>query len=79
MLVSKFPNGVAYSRNRKALMLQRSQQKEPKLNDFVEFFDKETVLVNNHSFSREAINAYVGTQVKSDNLRKRRSNSKKYG
>ena len=79
MLVSKFPNGVAYSRNRKALMLQRSQQKEPKLNDFVEFFDKETVLVNNHSFSREAINAYVGTQVKSDNLSKRRSNSKKYG
>ena len=79
MLVSKFPNGVAYSRNRKALMLQRSQQKEPKLNDFVEFFDKETVLVNNHSFSREAINAYVGIQVKSDNLRKRRSNSKKYG
>ena len=79
MLVSKLPNGVADRWNRKALMLRRSQQREPSLKDFIEFFDEETVLVNNPIFSREAITAYVGTQEKSDNQRKRRSNNKKYG
>ena len=37
------------------------------------------VLVNNPTFLREAITAYVGTQDKSDTQRKRRSNSTKYG
>ena len=36
-------------------------------------------MVNNPIFLREAITAYVGTQENSDNQRKRRSNSKKYG
>ena len=38
MLVSKLQNGVAYRWNRKALMLQRSQQRETSLKDFIEFF-----------------------------------------
>ena len=79
MIVSKLPSDVADMWNRKALILQRSQQREPSLKDFIEFFDEETVLVNNPIFSREAITAYFGTQEKSDNRRKRRSNSKKYG
>ena len=79
ILVSKFPNGVADRWNRKALMLQRSQQRESSLKDFIEFFDEETVLVNDPIFLREAITAYFGTQEKSDNPRERRSNSKKYG
>ena len=49
----------------------RSQQRESSLKNFIEFFDEETVLVI-------TITAYVGTQEKSDNQRKRRSNSKKY-
>ena len=36
-------------------------------------------MVSNLIFLREAITACVGTQENSDNLRKRRSNSKKYG
>ena len=79
MLVSKLPNGVADRWNRKALMLQRSQQREPSLKRFIEFFDEETALVNNLISSRETIIAYAGNQEKSDNQRKRRSNSKKYG
>ena len=79
VFVSKLPNSVADRWNRKAMMLQRSQQKESSLKDFIEFFDEETVLVNDPIFSREAITAYVGTQEKPDNQRKRRSNSKKYG
>ena len=38
MLVSKLQNGVAYRWNRKALMLQRSQQRETSLKGFIEFF-----------------------------------------
>ena len=79
MLVSKLPNGIADRWNRKALMLRKIQQRESSLRDFIEFFDEETVLVNVPIFSREAITAYVGTQEKSDNQRKSRSNSKKYG
>ena len=79
MLVSRLPNGVVDRWNRKALMLRRSQQRELSLKDFIEFFDEETVLINNFIFSREAITAYDGTQEKSDNQRKRRSYSKKYG
>ena len=45
----------------------------------MEFFDEETVLVNNPIFSREAITAYVRTQEKSDNQRKGSRNIKKYG
>ena len=75
MLVLKLPNGVADRWNRKAVMLQRSQQREPSLKDFIEFFDEE----NDPIFLREAVTAYVGTQEKSDNHRKRISNSKKYG
>ena len=36
-------------------------------------------MVSNPTFSREATTAYVGTQEKSDNQRRRRKNSKKYG
>ena len=36
-------------------------------------------MVSNPIFSREATTAYVGTQEKSDNQRRRRKNSKKYG
>ena len=79
MLVSRLPNGVVDRWNRKALMLRRSQQRELSLKDFIEFFDEETVLINNFIFSREAITAYDGTQEKSDNQRKRRSYSKKHG
>ena len=68
MLVSKVPNGVTDRWNRKTLMLQRSQQKEPSLKDFIELFDEESVLVNDPIFSREAITAYVGNQEKSDNF-----------
>ena len=68
MLVSKVPNGVTDRWNRKRLMLQRSQQKEPSLKDFIELFDEESVLVNDPIFSREAITAYVGNQEKSDNF-----------
>ena len=79
MLVSKLPNDVADTWNRKALMLRRSQQREPSLKDFIEFFDEETVLVVNYPIiSREALTAYVGTQEKSDD-KKRINNSKKYG
>ena len=60
-------------------MLQRHQQRKPSLTDITEFFDEETLLVNDPIFSREAITGYVGTQEKSDNLRKRRSNNKNYG
>ena len=67
MLVSKLPNSVADRWNRKTLMLRKSQQREQSVKDFTEFFDEETVLVNNPIFLREAINAYVGTQEKSDN------------
>ena len=59
-------------------MLRRSQQRELSLKGFIEFFDGETLLVNDPIFSREAITAYVGTQ-KSDDQRKRRSNNKNYG
>ena len=79
MLVSKLPNGIADRWNRKVLMLRRSQQRKPSLKYFIEFFNEETVLVNDPVFLREAITTYVGTQEKSDNQRKRRSNSKKYG
>ena len=71
MLVLKSANGVADRCNRKALVLKRSQQREPSLKDFIEFFDEETVLVNNPIFSRETITAYVGTKEKSNNPRKR--------
>ena len=60
-------------------MLQISQQRQPSLKDFVEFFDERAVLVNDPIFSREATTAYAGAQKKSDNQRKRRSNSKKHG
>ena len=33
----------------------------------MEFFDEETVLVNNRIFSRKAMTLYVETQGKSDN------------
>ena len=51
VIVSMLPNGVADSWNRKALMLQTSQQREPSLKDFIEFFDGETVLVNDSILS----------------------------
>ena len=50
MLVSKLPNDVAGRWNRKVLMLRRSQQKESSLKDFIEFFDEETILVNDPIF-----------------------------
>ena len=78
MLVSKLPKGVADRWNRKALMLRRSQQGEPSLKDFIEFFDGEIILVKDPIFLREAITAYVGNQEKSDNQRERRNISKKY-
>ena len=69
MVVSKLPDGVADRSNRMALMLWRSQQREPSLKDFIEFFDEETS-INDPIFSREAIPAYVGTQEKSDKEKK---------
>ena len=78
MLVSKLPKGVTDRWNRKALMLRRSQQGEPSLKDFLEFFGEEIILVKGPIFLREAIIAYVGNQEKSDNQRERRNISKKY-
>ena len=61
MLVLKLPNDVADMWNRKTLMPRRSQQSEPSLKDFIEFFDGETVLARNPIFLREAITVYLGT------------------
>ena len=75
----KLPNGVVDRWNRKVLILQKSQQGEPSLKDFTDFFDDETALDNTPTYLREAITAYVGIQKTSDYQRKRRSNSKEYG
>ena len=78
-LFLKLPNGVVDRWKRKALIVRKIQQREPSLKDFIGFFDEKTVLVNDPMFLREAITAYVGNQEKSDNQRKRRNSSKKYG
>ena len=78
-LFLKLLNGIVDRWKRKALIVRKIQQREPSLKDFIGFFDEETVLVNDPMFLREAITAYVGNQEKSDNQRKRRNSSKKYG
>ena len=70
MLVSKLQNGVAYRWNRKALMLQRSQQRETSLKDFIEFF------WSTIQSSQEKLELHM---LEKDDHRKRRSNSKKCG
>ena len=54
-LVSKFPPTLVDRWNRKVMFFRHEKHKEPKLAAFIEFVERETILVNDPLYSREAI------------------------
>ena len=71
MLISKLPGNTRDSWNRKILIIRRQHRREPKLEDFIDFFDDETQFVNDPLFSREALRDYTEKADKVGNNKKR--------
>ena len=59
VLVSKLPSGLGDRWSRTVQGIRRSYGREPCLSDFSGFVKKETILVNDPMFSREAVQEYV--------------------
>ena len=72
MLVSKLPNGIIDRWNRNAYNIRKRQECEPSLSDLIEFVDKETTLINDPMFSREAIECFSEKSEISNDKRYRR-------
>ena len=54
-LVSKLPPTLVDRWNRKVMFFRHEKHEEPKLAAFIEFVERETILVNDPLYSREAI------------------------
>ena len=57
--MSKLPSGLRDRWNSKVQGIRMSYDREPCLSDFSGFLNEETILVNNPTFSREAVQEYV--------------------
>ena len=75
MLISKLPGNTRDRCNRKVLIIRRKHRREPKLEDFTDFFDNETQLANNPLFSRKALRDYT---KKADELGNNKKRIKQY-
>ena len=58
MLMSKLPSGIMERWNRKVQNIRRYQVREPTLDDMTDFIEEDTILMNDPSFSREALADY---------------------
>ena len=58
MLMSKLPSGIMERWNRKVRNIRRYQVREPTLDDMTDFIEEDTILMNDPSFSREALADY---------------------
>ena len=58
MLMSKLPSGIMERWNRKVQNIRRYQAREPTLDDMTDFIEEDTILMNDPSFSREALADY---------------------
>ena len=58
MLMSKLPSGIMERWNRKVQDIRRYQVREPTLDDMTDFIEEDTILMNDPSFSREALADY---------------------
>ena len=58
MLMSKLPSGIMERWNRKVQNIRRYQVREPTLDDMTDFLEEDTILMNDPSFSREALADY---------------------
>ena len=71
MLISKLPGNTRDRWNRKVVIIRRQHRRKPELEDFIDFFDGETQLVNDPLFSREAFRDYTEKAEKvGDNKRR---------
>ena len=73
ILVLKLPDSLRDRWNRKVQMVRRNLGREPCLSDFASFVHKETTLVNDPIFSKNAVLEYVQTP------KKKHDKKKKYG
>ena len=65
MLLSKLPNGIIDRWNRTAYSIYKNHECEPSLSNLIEFVDQEKTLVNDSTFSQEAIGIFSGKSEKS--------------
>ena len=77
MLLSKLPTYLQDKWNRKVYKFRLSDDRGAELVNLIEMVDKETILINDSLFSREAVNQYVHKPDKF-NQQDRRKNIKSY-
>ena len=73
MLLAKLPNHMRDGWNREVYSIRSRQSREPELSDLINFIDKETILVNDPLFSREAVDYYVDKKERPERKKRIRS------
>ena len=75
MLLSKFPGKIRDKWVRAVMDVRTKEHREGTLGDFIKLIHEETMLVNDSSFSKEAVDQYTDKKSsKQDNSKKRISN-----
>ena len=70
MLLSKLPGHMRDRWNREVYNIRTRYGKEPALSDLIDFVDKETILVNDPLFSKEAVDQFVEQKEKQERSRR---------
>ena len=59
MLLSKLPDQLRDRCNREVYSIRANHSRGPELNDLINYVDKETALVSDSLFSKEAVEQYL--------------------
>ena len=70
-LTSKLPGNVRDRWNRLVLKIQRHEETQPELPDFINFIDDETLLTSDLLLSGEALREYTDSKPDRMNIKKR--------
>lgn len=69
-LVSKLPGSLTDRWNRKVMIKRHKHLSEPSLEDFIDFIEQESTLINDPLFSRNALKQFTNTKEKLPDKRK---------